>query len=109
MKLTQAALRSLIKKPGRHSDGGGALLPRLGRGQSLFRLPVHGGWPRARMSLGPFPELSLGEAREKHAELRKQVKAVKIDPLAAKTAPVTQALPAFGLIGPRPNERFYRS
>jgi hypothetical protein len=22
-KLTQAALRSLIKKPGRHSDGGG--------------------------------------------------------------------------------------
>jgi Arm DNA-binding domain len=98
MKLTQAALRSLIKKPGRHSDGGGLYFRVLGEGKSYFvyRFTVAG--REREMSLGPFPELSLAEARERHAELRKQVKVDKIDPLAAKTAPVAQpdANPTFG-------------
>jgi hypothetical protein len=33
-------------------------------------------------SLGPFPELGLAEAREKHAELRKMVKVDRADPIA---------------------------
>ena len=64
MKLTQAALRSLIKKPGRHSDGGGLYLPRFGREQSVFCLSLHGERPRAGNQHWAVPELSLGEARE---------------------------------------------
>ena len=49
--------------------------------------------------MGAFPELSLAEAREKNAELRKRVKVDKIDPIAqkraAKTAPPSDA-PTFG-------------
>ena len=39
--------------------------------------------------LGVFPELSLAEAREKHAELRKRVKVDKADPIAQKRAAKT--------------------
>ena len=36
------------------------------------------------MSLGPFPEISLDEARARHAALRKKVIADKVDPMAEK-------------------------
>jgi hypothetical protein len=35
-KLTQAALRSLIKKPGPHSDGSGRYFRVLGEGKAYF-------------------------------------------------------------------------
>jgi integrase len=52
-------------------------------------------------SLGAFPELSLAEARERHAELRKRVKTDKIDPIAEKralkaSAAKPSAKPTFG-------------
>jgi hypothetical protein len=50
-------------------------------------------------SLGPFPELTLAEAREKHAELRKSVVVDKADPIADKRAAKTvppSAAPTFG-------------
>ena len=68
MKLTQAALRSLIKKPGRHSDGGG-LYFRVLPGQKcywVYRYTVsgkeHETSKERETSLGPFPE--LGQAFE---------------------------------------------
>jgi hypothetical protein len=98
-KLTQAALRRLIKKTGRHSDGGGLYFRVLGDGKAYFvyRFRVDGREREA--SLGPYPKLSLKEAREKHIDLRKAVKD-KIDPLAerhsAKTMPAPTAVPTFG-------------
>jgi integrase len=55
------------------------------------------------MSLGPFPEISLDEARARHAALRKKVIADKVDPMAEKergkaNAPKSApaAVPSFG-------------
>jgi hypothetical protein len=99
-KLTQIALKSLVKKPGRHSDGGGLYFRVLGEGKAYFvyRFTVAG--RERETSIGPFPELSLAEARERHAELRKRVKVDKIDIIgeksAAKTTPPVAATPTFG-------------
>ena len=98
-KLTQAALRSLIKKPGRHSDGGGLYFRVLNDAKAYFvyRYTVSG--KERETSLGPYPELGLAEARDKHAELRKMVKVDRVDPIAQKSAAKTvqpSAAPAFG-------------
>ena len=55
-KLTQAALRSLIKKPGRHSDGGGLYFRVLNDAKAYFvyRYTVSG--KERETSLGPYPE-----------------------------------------------------
>jgi integrase len=101
-KLTQIALKSLVKKPGRHSDGGGLYFRVMGEGKSywVYRFTVAG--RERETSIGPFPELSLAEARERHAELRKRVKVDKIDIIgekrAAKTVQSISAVPAFGLM-----------
>jgi integrase len=101
MKLTQAALRSLIKKPGRHSDGGG-LYFRVLPGHKcywVYRYTVAG--KERETSLGPYPELGLAEARIQHAELRKMVKVDRADPIAQKrrakaSAAQPSAKPSFG-------------
>jgi integrase len=99
--LTQFALKSLIKKTGRHADGGGLYFRVIGKGKTywVFRYRLNG--VERETSLGRYPELSLEEARVRHAELRKQVKVDKIDPLAkrqaAKTALTTPTTkPTFG-------------
>ena len=98
-KLTQAALRRLIKKTGRHSDGGGLYFRVIGEGKAYFVYRYRIGGREREASLGPFPELTLAEAREKHIDLRKVVKD-KIDPLAdkhgAKTRQAVAAVPTFG-------------
>ena len=38
----------------------------------------------ARRAWGPFPELSLAEARERRTDIRKLVRVDKIDPIAQK-------------------------
>jgi integrase len=85
-KLTQKRLDAALKKPGRHSDGDGLFFRTLGAGRAYFiyRFRVHG--LEREMSLGPYPEISLADARIKHAALRKQVIADKADPLAARDA-----------------------
>ena len=85
-KLTQAALRGLIKKPGRYSDGGGLYFRVIGEGKAYFVYRYRVGGKERETSLGPFPELTLAEAREKHAELRKSVVVDKADPIADKRA-----------------------
>jgi hypothetical protein len=58
MKLSHTTLRSLVKKPGGFSDGGGL----------YFRVRSDGAanW----LSFGLYPEVSLANARLKHAALR---------------------------------------
>jgi integrase len=100
-KLTNAALKGLLKQPGHHGDEGGLsfrVLPGE-KGYWVYRYQADG--RRREMSLGPYPELGLAEARKKHAELRARVIADKADPLreksAAKQAQVkARALPTFG-------------
>jgi hypothetical protein len=83
LKVTQAALRRLIKKTSRHSDGGGLYFRVIGEGKAYFVYRYRIGGREREASLGPFPELTLAEAREKHIDLRKVVRD-KIDPLADK-------------------------
>jgi integrase len=99
-KLTQASLRALIRNPGRHSDGGGLYFRVLGAGKAYFVYRYRIGGRERETSLGPFPELTLAEAREKHAALRKRVKVDKADPVADRKAAAKavqpSAVPTFG-------------
>jgi integrase len=102
-KLTNAALKRLIQKTGRHADGGGLYFRVLGEGRAYwaFRYRVDG---RAReMSLGPYPEVTLAEARDRHGAERAKVRTHKRDPLAEKRAAKsardkTRGTPTFGAV-----------
>ena len=85
-KLTQAALKRRIKKPGRYADGGGLYFRVIGEGKAYFVDRYRVGGRERETSLGPYPELLLAEAREKHAALRKSVVVDRADPLAEKRA-----------------------
>ena len=84
-KLRNARLKALIKKPGRHSDGDGLYFRTIGGGRAYwaYRYRAHG--KTREMSLGPYDEVSLAEARKRHIAARKDV-IDKIDPLASKRA-----------------------
>jgi hypothetical protein len=84
--LTQTGLRSRVKKTGRHSDGGGLYFRVIGKGRSYwtYRYRVNG--VERETSIGPYPEITVDEARDRHAALRKLVRTDKVDPLARKRA-----------------------
>jgi hypothetical protein len=86
MKLTNAGIRKLLEKPGRHSDGGGLFFRTLGGAKAywVYRYRVEG--REREYSIGPYPEVSLADARSKHAELRRSVIVDKADPLAERRA-----------------------
>jgi integrase len=99
-KLTNAALKSLIKKPGRHADGAGLYFRVIGDDKAYwaFRYTLDG--KEREMSLGPYPEVTLAEARATHADARAKVR-IYIDPLAEKRAEKqiranARATPTFG-------------
>jgi hypothetical protein len=98
-KLTNAALKRLIQKSGRHADGGGLYFRVLGAGRAYwaFRYRVDG---KAReMSLGTYPEVTLAEARDRHGAERTKVRTYKRDPLAEKrAAKQDHATPTFGAV-----------
>ena len=86
-RFTKLGLDQLIKKPGLHGDGGGLYLsvaaPPSKACSWVFRYMIAG---RARtMGLGPYPEVTLAEAREAAAEKRR-MKAHGQDPLAVRDA-----------------------
>ena len=99
-KLTARGVESLAKRKGRYRDDHGLFLRVLDPGHKVywtyrFRL---GGADR-EMSVGAYPEMSLDQARRKHAALRAQV-LDKIDPLAGKRAkgkPGKTSLPPSGV------------
>ena len=68
--LTSITLRSLIEKPGRHSDGGGLHFKVLPGHKAYFTYRYSVGGRTSEMSLGPYSELSLAEARVKHIAAR---------------------------------------
>lgn len=81
-KLTPLQVKNL-KEPGLYLDGLGLTLKVTEHGSKswIHRYMRHGAahW----MGLGPYPEVSLAEARELHAENRKKLRA-GIDPLAER-------------------------
>ena len=81
-RLTAAACKSLTE-PGYHPDGAGLILQITPAGTKswLYRYGLHG--RKREMGLGPFPDVTLADAREKAADARK-LKASGIDPLADK-------------------------
>ncbi len=100
-KLNEKGLQALIEKPGRHGDGQGLYFRTLGLGRAYWVYRYRAGGKEREMSLGPFPELSLAEARAKHVAARKAVVVDKADPLAdrraAKAAAADRAdTPTFG-------------
>ena len=56
----------------------------IGEGKSYWIYRYRFGGKEREASLGPFSELTLAEAREKHAAMRKSVVVDKTDPLAEK-------------------------
>ena len=101
-KLNKARLLSLAKTKGRAGDGDGLYFRSLGDGKAyfLYRYRING--RERETSIGPYPEVSLEEARVRHAGLRKLLIADRIDPMAAKeralAAPAAPAnpVPTFG-------------
>jgi len=79
--LTDKKCQSL--DPGRHSDGNGLYLEVKPSGTRSWSLIYQLNKKRRQMGLGPYPEVSLAEARLKSAERRKFVKVDKIDPMLA--------------------------
>ena len=67
-------------EPGKHADGGGLWLVKdhLSRGKWVLRVTIHG--RRREMGLGPFPAVSLVEARRLAEESRALVRA-GLDPI----------------------------
>ena len=86
-KLTALELRSLLKNPGRYSDGRGLYFRTVGLGKAyfVFRFRVDG--REREMSLGPYPEVSLAEARDLHAELKAKLRK-GFDPFAERRAKI---------------------
>lgn len=72
-----------LKKAGLHGDGAGLWLKVTEAGSKSWILRYTSGGRERWMGLGPYPDVSVAEAREKAAELRKQVRA-GIDPLDEK-------------------------
>jgi integrase len=78
--LTDKKCQSL--GPGRHSDGNGLYLEVKPKGTSRSWCLIYQlNGKRRQMGLGPYPEVSLAEARMKAAERRKIVRVDKVDPM----------------------------
>jgi integrase len=99
-KLTNPRLRALLKKPGRHSDGGGLYFRTLGDDKAYWVYRYRIGGKEREISIGPYPEKSLQEVRDAHVALRDRVITDKADPLADKRAGRMPgaAKPSFGEI-----------
>ena len=71
------------ERPYKLTDGDGMYLFVTHRRSKLWRMDYRVGDKRKTLSLGPYPEVSLKEAREKRLEFRKQLRD-GIDPGAAR-------------------------
>jgi hypothetical protein len=69
MALTTHRLKKLLTTPGRHSDGRGLYFRTIGQGRAYwcYRYRVNG--KEREISIGPFPEVSLEQARAAHVKL----------------------------------------
>ncbi len=102
-KLTKDDLAKLIDRRGRHGDGQGLYFRAIGERKAYWTFRYRIAGKEREISIGPYPEVSLAEARIKHAGLRKIVVVDKRDPLAEKRAAKAVAArtadaPTFGQI-----------
>ena len=93
-KLTKDDLAKLSDRPGRHGDGGGLYFRAIGERRAYFVYRYRIAGKEREISIGPYPEVSLAEARIKHAALRKTVVSDKRDPVAEKRAAKVSAISA---------------
>jgi len=94
-RLSATAVKALTK-PGRHSDGGGLVLHVDDEFRRRWVFRYRWGTRVRDMGLGPYPAISLAEAREGAAEARKLL-ARDIDPLAERAkAKTDQTTKTFG-------------
>lgn len=84
-KLSARAVATL-KNPGRHSDGDGLCLNVSANGARSWVFMWKRAGRRREMGLGPARDVSLAEAREAAAEVRKKLRS-GIDPIAEKRRP----------------------
>ena len=99
-KLYPQGLKGLIEKPDRYPDGQGLFFKTLGQGRAYWTYRYRSGGKERETSLGPYPEITLEQARIKHAELRAMV-LKGIDPVgdkrSARAAVAAKAdVPTFG-------------
>jgi integrase len=100
-KLTEKSLKAMLSRPPkRYPDGQGLYFKTIGLGRAYFtyRFMLKGG--ERELSVGPFPETTLDQARIKHAELRALV-LKGIDPRGEKRAAKNVAMkgvPTFGVM-----------
>jgi hypothetical protein len=103
-KLTERGLKTLAKTPGRHRDGSSALYLWVRSPTArywTYRYRLNG--RQTELGLGPYPEVTLDQARALYAEKHAMV-ANGVDPIAAKRArrlakaPAASAAPTFGEI-----------
>ncbi len=85
MKLTDIFIRNVngTGKVQKHTDGGGLFLYVTPEGKKYWRMAYRFGGKQKLLSIGPYPLISLREAREKRDEAKKGLVA-GIDPSAAK-------------------------
>jgi integrase len=72
--LTAIKVRNL-KDAGRYSDGSGLILVLNQSGKASWIVRVQNAGRRRDIGIGSYPEISLGEARETAADVRRQAKA----------------------------------
>lgn len=103
MPLTDTAIRKAkpTDKPQRLFDGGGLYLEISPAGGKLWRWKYRHGGKEKRLALGTYPDVSLSEARQRHAEARKLL-AAGIDPgeqrKAEKAAGADRAANSFEVV-----------
>ena len=76
----------------RHPDGDGLFFKTTGQGKAYWTARYTLGKRERETSLGPFPEVTLDEARIKHLELRAAI-AKGTDPVAKRSAKAMHATP----------------
>jgi integrase len=98
-KLLSARAVATLAKPGRHADGGGLYLSASARDGVPRRSWVYLFTWRGKlkeMGLGPYPLVSLAEAREQRDRWRKELKAGR-NPIEARRAKkAAHGAPSFG-------------
>jgi integrase len=110
-KLTLRALQRLASAPGRHGDGDGFFLRVADADHRFWTYRYRLGGKETELSLGPYPQMGLDEARRLHAKARAEVldgvdpRAAKKQARAAKAARADQApasaKPTFGAMADR--------
>lgn len=103
MPLSDVAIRKAkpAEKPLRLFDGGGLYLEVMPTGGKLWRWKYRYAGKEKRLALGSYPDVSLADARERHAEGRKLL-AAGIDPgeqrKAEKAATADRSANTFGAV-----------